>query len=75
MDKCCGYKHAQKMKQAVKPYIGMTEEEAVKAIQGAGLKARIRARDGQAFMGTMDMDEGRINLTIEAGKVTQASIG
>ncbi len=72
--KCCGRNHHHKPKVASQ-YIGMTETDAVAAIGKAGLTSRIRSRDGQVFMGTMDMREDRVNLTIEGGKVTQASTG
>lgn len=61
--------------EAYQKYVGMTEEEAVQAIQAAGLKARIMCRDGQRYVGTCDFRLDRVNLTITQGKVTNATVG
>lgn len=55
--------------------VGLTEEDAKAKIAAAGLKCRIRNKDGQAFIGTCDYRTDRVNLGIANGKVTSASIG
>jgi protein-disulfide isomerase len=58
--------------------IGMSEAEAIEAIAGISsesLTPRIVRRDDENFMITMDYRLDRINLEIDNGIVTQASIG
>ena len=55
--------------------IGLTEEDAVNKVAGAGMKCRIRSRDGNPFIGTCDYRLDRFNLTIEKNLVTKASLG
>jgi hypothetical protein len=72
--KCCG-KHGHAKTGAANQYVGMTEEDAMAAITKNKMTPRVRSKDGKAFMGTMDYRTDRVNLTIEDGKVTQATIG
>lgn len=51
--------------------VGQTEEDAIKMIEAAGMKYRVMKRDGESFMGTMDFDPMRFNLTVENGIVTE----
>ena len=58
--------------------IGMSEAEAIETIAGISseaLTSRIVRRDEESFMITMDYRVDRINLQIDNGIVTQASIG
>lgn len=55
--------------------VGLTEEEAVAKITDSGMRVRVRSKDGESFMGTCDYRMDRVNLHIENGKVTKASIG
>jgi hypothetical protein len=55
--------------------VGRSEEEAVAAIERAGLVARTVARDGESFAVTDDYRTDRINLTVEAGTVVEAHVG
>lgn len=55
--------------------VGLTEEDAMVKIAESGLRTRLRSKDGQSFMGTCDYRMDRVNLHIENGKVTKASIG
>jgi hypothetical protein len=50
--------------------IGEREEDVIEKIEKAGMKYRIMKKDGESFMGTMDFDPMRFNLTIENGIVT-----
>jgi hypothetical protein len=59
----------------VKNLIGLTEENAVAKIKTSGFKVRVRMRDGQSFVGTCDARKDRVNLYIEKGLITKASIG
>lgn len=59
----------------VSKLVGLTEEDAKTKITAAGLKCRVRNRDGQAFVGTCDYRMDRVNLSITDGKVTSASLG
>ena len=55
--------------------IGMSEQDAIAAIEDEGLIARVVARDGEYFMVTEDYSVSRINLVIENDRVTEASVG
>ena len=55
--------------------IGMTEDEAVEAIEGAGLIARVVAKDGEYFAVTADYVTTRVNLVLVSGVVTEATAG
>ena len=55
--------------------IGMTQDEAQKAIESAGLPWRVRFRDGVPLNGTSDYNMSRLNLSIEGNKVTGVSYG
>ena len=58
--------------------IGMSEAEAIETIAGISSEAltpRIVRRDDENFIVTMDYRLDRINLEIDNGIVTQASIG
>ena len=54
---------------------GMSEADAVAAIEAAGLSVRITARDGEDFPITMDYRPDRIDLQIADGRVVTATIG
>ena len=54
---------------------GMSEVDAVAAIEKAGLTSRITSRDGEDFPITMDYRPDRLDLQIVNGKVTSATIG
>lgn len=55
--------------------VGMTEEQAIEAIEEAGFVARVIARDGEFFAVTEDYSVTRINLVIVDGDVTEATVG
>ena len=55
--------------------IGLPEQEAVEAIEAEGLIARVVARDGEYYAVTLDYSVSRINLVIESGLVTEATVG
>ena len=55
--------------------VGMSYEDAVKAIQDAGFTSRVVERDGEKFAVTMDLQPERINLTVQDDKVTKAIVG
>jgi hypothetical protein len=55
--------------------IGLSEADAVAAIEEAGHVARIVSRDGEDFAVTDDYRTDRINLRIGAGVVTHADVG
>jgi hypothetical protein len=58
--------------------IGMSEEDAIQTIEGISseqLTARVVRRDDENFAVTMDYRLDRINLEIDNGVVTKASIG
>lgn len=54
---------------------GLKKDEAIAKAKGAGFKTRIRSEDGDRRLVTMDHRKDRINLWIEQGVVTKASIG
>ena len=55
--------------------IGLTETDAVAKIKAAGMKSRVRVRDGQAFIGTADYRLDRVNLSVANNLVTGATLG
>ena len=64
-----------KVEQVAASVVGMSEDDAVKAIEAAGYTSRVVERDGKSFPVTMDVRGDRINLTIADGKVTKATVG
>ncbi|WP_426564459.1 hypothetical protein ACPPVT_00565 [Angustibacter sp. McL0619] len=63
------------VEQMAASVVGMSEDDALKAISDAGLTSRVVARDGEEFPVTMDLQPDRINLTIDDAKVTKATVG
>ncbi len=61
--------------QVAKTLIGMTEANAVAAIQAAGFISKVISVDGVASGATCDMLRNRINLTLDGGVVTETSVG
>lgn len=55
--------------------IGETEADATAAVEAAGFTARVVERDGESFPITMDYRVDRVNLTVQDGLVTVATIG
>lgn len=49
--------------------VGMTEESAIEQIKAAGLRARVRERNGQEFVIRMDARKDRGNLYFVGDKV------
>ncbi|GAA4351476.1 hypothetical protein [Angustibacter luteus] len=64
-----------KAQQLATSVVGMTEDDAVKAVADAGGTTRVVERDGEKFAVTMDLNPSRINLTVTDGKVTKATVG
>lgn len=56
-------------------YIGLTEDEATAQAINNGYHVRITSRDGNYFAVTRDYRADRINFTLQAQFVTQASVG
>jgi hypothetical protein len=61
--------------EVVAKIVGLGEVEAVELLESAGLVWRVIARDGEWFMVTKDFSPDRVNLTFEAGVVTDATLG
>ena len=55
--------------------IGMSESDAIAAIEAEGYVARVVARDGEYFMVTEDYSVTRINLVVVDDTVTEATVG
>ncbi len=55
--------------------LGMSEAEAIKVVEAAGVTYRVMARDGESFVGTCDWKPNRLNLRIAAGKVVSVDFG
>lgn len=55
--------------------VGLTEEEATQKIEAASYIKRIKRRDKEDFTFSPEINKNRVNLTIEGGKVTWASLG
>jgi Flp pilus assembly protein TadD len=63
------------VEQMAASVVGMSEDDAVKAIKDAGYTSRVVERDGEKFAVTMDLQPDRINLTIRDDTVTKATVG
>jgi len=55
--------------------LGLSKEAAIDIIHNHGMKSRVTSEDGKPLIGTRDYRLDRVNLNIEQGKVTKASIG
>lgn len=55
--------------------VGMQESAAKAAVEAAGHTFRVVARDGEHYAVTEDYSTTRINVTIEGGTVTEATVG
>lgn len=55
-------------------YIGLTEQEALDKAKQEDREARVVERDGESLLVTMDISHGRVNLTVEDGKVVDVYI-
>lgn len=58
-----------------KAVIGLTEVEAQQLIIKNGSRYRLRHLNGRGILGTADYHTNRVNVSVEDGKVTNASIG
>lgn len=65
----------EKTEEFAATVIGLGEQEAITAIEGEGLIARVVARDGEYFAVTADYSVSRINLVIELGLVVETTVG
>lgn len=63
------------MKINLKNLIGLTLEQAEVIIKSASMKPRLKSKDGQHFIVTMDLRNDRVNLTVVNNLVTKATIG
>ncbi len=59
----------------VNALVGKTEDQATSEIESASHEVRVVSRDGQQFPATRDYRGERVNLTIDNGVVTAATIG
>ena len=50
-------------------YVGLTEDEAIDKAKQQGRAARVVERDSEPLPVTMDLQDGRLNLTVVDGKV------
>lgn len=55
--------------------LGLTEAEAVLKIKEAGLRSRLKARNGKSFIGTEEVGLDRVNLHVENDLVVKAYFG
>lgn len=61
--------------EVVERVVGLPEDEASTVAKELGFEMRVTERDGESFPVTADYRTDRINVVIEAGVVTTASIG
>jgi len=52
----------------------MSEQAAISRAEREGRVARVIERDGQSLPVPMDLIKGRLNLTIENGKVSRVDV-
>lgn len=55
--------------------MNLSEADAVQKIKNAGMKPRIRAKNGTAFIVTADYRTDRVNIWIDGDVVVGATIG
>lgn len=55
--------------------VGLTEAEAKRTILSHGLSLRVTRHDDRRYTVTMDYHTNRVNLQIDNGRVTKASVG
>ena len=55
-------------------YIGMSEQAAISRAESEGRVARVIERDGQSLPMTTDLVKGRLNLTVENGRVSRVDV-
>lgn len=56
-------------------YLGLTEQEAEKLAKDNAFTIRVAGRDGECYALTMDYRTDRVNVYLEDGTVTAATIG
>ena len=72
---CLDKSKKQDQTQNDKPnYIGLTESQAIQLAEVHEAWFRVIKRDGQPLPVTKDYRAGRINATVESGKVVDISI-
>lgn len=54
---------------------GKKEDDVVQVLESNNVTYRVVAKDGQMFPTTMDYQENRVNLVIDGGVVTKATLG
>ena len=59
----------------IEDLVGQTETDAITWIRALGMRCRVMRRDKESFMGTCDYRTDRVNLEVDNGNVTKASIG
>ncbi|QBI18848.1 hypothetical protein ER308_04355 [Egibacter rhizosphaerae] len=59
----------------VEDLVGLGEQEATERLEAEGASVRVVYRDGELFVVTDDFRPDRVNLHIEDGEVTDATIG
>ena len=72
------FEPSETVKAVAVEVIGMTEEQAIQTIEGVSseeLTYRVVRRDDESYPMTMDYRINRINLEIDNGLVSKASIG
>lgn len=55
--------------------VGMEKDKASTAAKTAGYSTRVSEEDGEVFMGTMDYDKKRINLSVAKGVISKVKLG
>jgi heat shock protein HslJ len=66
---------AARAEQVAGSVVGMSTEEAKAAAVAAGLQFRVISEDGKAKAATSDLRDDRINVEVEQGAVTKATVG
>lgn len=61
--------------QVAKACLGKTEKDAKDFIASKGFRVRTMQRDGEYFLGTMDLGIDRVNLTVMKNIVTDVQVG
>lgn len=56
-------------------YLGLTEQQAKDLAKDNGFTVRVAGRDGECYALTMDYRTDRVNVYLEDGTVTAATIG
>lgn len=64
-----------KTPEELRPLLGASTEEAIRATKAVGYAHRVTREDGEPRLATRDVNRNRVNLHTEGGRVVAAYFG